>query len=138
MRNEAAIERVRRIHARAGQAEIAPDMPGAAVEKARRADIGKEADPGLRHCEERALGGNPIPAVDRNPGAAAHRDPVYDREIGFGKMMNPADELVFFTKKDRGQVRVAADPAPRFIDRAHIAAGAERPVASATDHDSMH
>ena len=64
MRNEAAIERVRRIHARAGQAEIAPDMPGAAVEKARRADIGKEADPGLRHREERALGGDAVGAVD--------------------------------------------------------------------------
>ena len=56
MSGEAAIERVRRIHPRAGQAEIAADMPGAAVQKARRADIGKEADPGLRHREERALG----------------------------------------------------------------------------------
>ena len=126
------------MQAGAGQTEIASDLAGAAIQKTRRPDIGEEADAGLRHREKCALGGDAVAAVDRYAGAAAHRDPVDDREIRFGEAMNPPDQLVFFTKKDRGQVRVAADPAPRLIDRAHIAAGAECPVAGAADDHGIY
>ena len=53
-------------------------------------------------------------------------------------MVDSPDQLVFLAKKDRGQIRVAADPAPRLVDRAHIAAGAERAVAGAADDDGMY
>ena len=104
MSGETAIERVRRVQAGAGQAEIAADIPGAAVQKTRRPDIGKEADPGLRHREERSLGGDAVGAVDRNAGAAAHRDPVDDRDVGLGEMVDAADQLVFFAKEHGRQV----------------------------------
>ena len=139
MRREAAIERVGRAEPRPGQSEIPPDMAGAQIQKARGADIGEQADPGLRHRQQRLLGRDPVGAVDRNPGPAAHRDAVDDREIRFRIAMDAADQLVFFPEKHRGQIAIAGNAAPGLVDRAHVAAGAERALAGAahqhgTDH----
>jgi len=49
MRGEAAIERVGRADPLARQREIEADAAGTEIEEAARADIGEEADPGLRH-----------------------------------------------------------------------------------------
>ena len=106
-------------------------MAGAQIQEARGADIGKQADPGLRHRQQRLLGRDPVGAVDRNPGAAAHRDAVDDREIRFRIAMDAADQLVFFPEEHRGQVTVAGNAAPGLVDRADVAAGAERPLAGA-------
>src|SRR5262249_1911821 len=69
----------------AGQAEITAHIPGTAIEKSRRPDVGKETDRGLWHCEERPLGSDAIGAVDRNSSTAAHSDPVDDSDVGLGK-----------------------------------------------------
>ena len=52
--------------------------------------------------------------------------------------MDLADQLVFLAKEHRGQIGIAADPAPGLPDRADIAAGAEGAPAGAADEDSAH
>ncbi len=138
MGGKAAIKRVRRAQPGAAEPEIAADMAGAAVEEPGGADIGKEADRGLRHRQEGARGRQPIGAVDRDPGAAAHRDPVDDRDVGLGKAVDLVDQPVFLAKEHRGQIGIAADAAPGLPDRAHIAAGAEGAPAGAADQDGAH
>jgi len=101
VRGKAAIKRVGRPQPCAGQAEVAAYLPGATVEKPRGADIGKQPDRGLGHSEERTLGGDAIRTVNGNPGTAAHRDPVDDRDVRLGKAMDVANQLVFFAKEDR-------------------------------------
>src|SRR4029077_19070976 len=93
---KAAIVRVGRVQAGAGQTEVAPDMAGTAVEKARRPDIGEETNAGLRHRKKSVFGGDAIGAVDRNPAAAAHRDAVDDSDIGLWEAVNFPDQLVLF------------------------------------------
>jgi hypothetical protein len=122
----------------AGEPEIASDLPGTAVEKPRGPDVGKEPDPGLRHRKKSAFRRNAVGPVDRDPGPAAHRDPIDDRDIGLEKPLDLPDQMVFLAKEHRGQVRVTTDTPSRFVNRAHIAAGAERPVAGAADDDGMH
>jgi len=82
-------------------------MAGAQIQKPGRADIGKQPDPGFRHRQQGALGGDPVGPVHRNAGAAAHRDPVDDREIGLREAMDMPDDLVFLAKEDGGQLAVA-------------------------------
>ena len=131
------MERVWRLKPGASQAEIAADLSGAAVQKARRPDIGKQTDRGFRHREKGPFGSDAISAVDRDPGPTSHRDPVDDCDVGLGKAMDWTDKLVLFAKEDGRQVGITADPAPRRIDRAHVAAGAKGALAGAADHHSM-
>ena len=137
MRCEPAIERVGRAQPGAGQPEIATEMPGAQVQKPGRADIRKQPDPGFRHGQHGALGSDPIGAVDRDPGAAAHGDAVDDREVGFREAVDLPDDLVFFAKEHRGEFAVAGDAAAGLVDRPDVAAGAEGALAGAADQDGM-
>jgi len=137
MGGETAIECVRRAGPGAGQTEIATDPPRAQIQEAGRADIGKEADPGLRHRQHRALGRDPKSAVDRDPGAAPHRDAVDDRDIRLRVAVNMADQLIFLAEEHGGQRAVAGEAAPGLVDRADIAAGAEGALAGAADQDGV-
>src|SRR5215831_15580951 len=129
-----AIKCVGRSEAGAGQAEITAQIPGTAIEKPRRPNVGKETDRGLWHCEERPLGSDAIGAVDRNSSTTAHSDPVDDRDVGLGKTVDAADQFVFFAKEDGRQVGIATDSLSGLVDCAHVTSGAEGALAGAA-HD---
>src|SRR5947208_1266414 len=137
MRREAAIERIGGADPGAAQPEIAADPSWAEIEKTRRADIGKQPDAGFRHRQHRALGRDAEGAVDRDAGAAAHRDAVDDCDIGLRIAVDMADQLVFLAEEDGCQRAVAGEAAPGLVNRADIAAGAEGALAGAADQDRL-
>src|SRR5579859_646591 len=137
MRREAAIERVGGAEPGAGEAKVAAYLARAQIEEPRRADIGKETDPGLGHREHGLFGRDPVGAVDRDPGAAAHGDAVKDGDVRLRVMVDEADDAVFLGEEHRGEIRVAGNALAGFVDRAHIAAGAKGAVAGAFDQYRM-
>ena len=137
MRRKTAIERIGGADPDAAQAEIAADPSRTEIEKACRADIGKQPNAGFRHRQHRALGRDSISAVDRDAGAAAHRDPVDDRDIGLRVAADAADQLVFLTEKRGRQGVVAGEAATRFVDRPDVTAGAEGALAGAADQHRL-
>src|SRR5205085_7931845 len=115
MGGEAAIENVGGPKPDSGEPEIAADTPGTKVQKPGGADIGEQPDSGFRHRQKRALGGDPEGAVDGDPGAAAHRDAIDDREVWLRIAVDVADDLVLFAKEHRGQLAVAGNAPPRLV-----------------------
>lgn len=65
----------------AGQGEERPELAGQPREEEGAADVGEEAYAGLRHREDRLLGGDSELAVDREADAAAHRDAVDQGDV---------------------------------------------------------
>src|SRR5438876_906367 len=83
-------------------------------------------------AKQRSIAGrNAVRAMNRDPGPAAHGDPAQQRDIGFGEAVDALDEAVFLAEKVGGKPRIL--PASGLVDGAHVAAGAEGPVARATD-----
>src|SRR6185312_12919696 len=136
MRGKAAIERIGRTDTRPGQRQIAADAAGTEIEEPTRADIGEKADMDLGHGKDGALGGDAVRAVDRDAAAAAHGDPVDQRDIGLGEAMNALDQAIFLAEEIR-LVVAGTLLAPCVIDRAHIAAGAESAVAGAAHQQRL-
>ena len=126
------MDRVRRLHAGAGQGEIHAELAGRARQKCRPPDIREQPDAAFRHRECRALGHHAVRTVDRNADSAAHDDPVDQRDIGFGELVDGKIEPVFVPEKHVG--RVVAGPMG-VVERADVAARAERPVAFAGHRD---
>src|SRR5262249_10097026 len=135
MRGEAAIERVRRAHARARERQIKADPPGTKIEEAARADIGKEPDMDLRHGEDRALGGDAKAAIDRDAATAPHGDAVNERDIRLREAVDALDQPIFLAEEIGLVVAAASALAPRIEDGAHVAAGAKGAIAGAA-HDN--
>src|ERR1700681_692620 len=72
MRCNSGIDHIRGSETRAGESEIHPELARQARQKITSADVGKESDPGFRHCEERVFAGHTMRTMDGNTYAAAH------------------------------------------------------------------
>src|SRR6185437_13448178 len=122
-----------RAEPRADQAEIEAERAGTAAEEIAAADIGKQADAGLRHGEHRVFGGDAMAAIDRNPDAAAHVDAVHERDVWFRETVQPRVEPVF------GAIESARIIARALVVKlADIAAGAEGAAALPAHQHAAH
>src|ERR1051325_1654108 len=111
-------------------------MAGAEVQKAGRADIRNQPDPGFRHRQERTFGGDPVPAVHRDAGAPAHRDAIDERQIRLREPVYMPDDLVLFAEENRSQLAIAGDAASGLVNCPDIAAGAEGALTGPADQES--
>jgi hypothetical protein len=125
---DAGVKRVRRPAALAGEAEIHARLARQARQEIGAADIGEEPDAGLGHGEDQPFGRHPVAAVHRHADAPAHDDAVDQRDVRLGKALDQRVQHVLAAKEPEhlGVLR----PAP-VIERADVAAGAERLVAAA-------
>ena len=123
MGGEAESEGVGRTDARAGEAEVEPGPALEPRQEVGRAHVGEEADPGLGHGEECALGHDAVGAVDRDPDAAAHDDAVDQRDIGLRVAEDEGVEPVFLGVEDGGEAALGI--VLLAVDEADVAAGAE-------------
>ncbi len=110
------------VEARAGQGHELADSTGQARQIPAAADIGEQADAGLGHGERRVLGRDAEVARQRNADAAAHRDPVHDRDRRLGISEEQVVEAVFGEEEALGVGRVLVAAAREHDD---VAAGAE-------------
>ena len=92
---------------------------------------------GLRHGEEVlsvATGSEPLTEMPTPPPIV---DAVDHRDIRLGEAVDAPDERVFVAEEVRGAAGAPRIAAPRVVDRAHIAAGAEGAVAGAAHHHGL-
>ena len=130
--------------ARSGQAaEHAERGPVAPIlvkahpwQKPCRADIRKQADPGLGHGEHRPLGHDAVAAMDRDADPAPHHHPVHQPDIGLGIAFDLGVQAVFVGEE--AEVPLAGAPALTvLVECADVAAGGEGLAAGATDRDDL-
>ena len=108
----------------AGERAIGAELAGQARQEPGRADVGKKADPDLRHGEHELVAGDAMRAVHRNADAAAHHDAVDQRHIRLAIAFDARVERVFLAEK--AERIVIAPGAPEIVQRAQIAARRER------------
>ena len=107
-----------------------PAAPGASRQQPGAADVGDQADAGLGHGEPRALGDDAVARVAGEADAAAHDDAVLDGDVGLGVAADQRIERVLVAPeraRERRSLRAAV------VEGAHVAAGAQRPVARAVE-----
>src|SRR3546814_1329286 len=73
----------------------------------------------------------PVRSVHGNPDPSTHGDTVDQRDIGLGIPLDEGVEAVFITVEG-DQIGLAAS-LPQTIERADVAAGAERPLAGRSE-----
>src|SRR5262245_32056142 len=88
MRGEPAINRFRSVYAYPREPEIHPELARKTIEEIATADVGEEADQGLRHRKHGILAHDSISAVHRHATPSAHRDTIDERNVGLRKAMN--------------------------------------------------
>ena len=117
----------------AGEAEIDAELARHVRQVVARTDIGEEADAGLRHRQQRLFRHHAIARRRGHADAAAHGDAVHQRHVGLRIAEDAAVHPVFVP------VELARELAlrPGLIQRADVAAGAERAVAGADDGDGL-
>ena len=135
MGGEAERDALRPVEPRAGQRQELGDAPAQAREVAPAADVGEEADRGLRHGEDGALGRDPVFAGAGDADAAAHRDPVHEHDPALGVRVHEVVHPIFL--EEEGLARRAMALA-RPGDGDDIAAGAEAPAFRMIDQDQLH
>ena len=84
-----------------------PTRPGQARQIPAAADVGEQADARLGHGEARVLGRDAEVARQRDADAAAHRDPVHDRDGRLGVGEQQMVEAIFGEEEALGVRRVA-------------------------------
>src|SRR3984893_3199338 len=92
-------ERVATGHPTPRQGEIDTGIAGQARQKKSRADIGEKADACFRHGEGEMFARDDMRAVHGDPGAAAHDDPIGQRDVRFGIELDAAIEAIFLAPK---------------------------------------
>ncbi len=98
------------------------------------ADVGEEADAGLRHGEGGPLGGDAPPRRRRDADPAAHGDPVHHRDDRLGIGEEQVVEAVF-GEEEFARRRAAL---PRAVgEKADVAAGAEAALAGMVDQHRL-
>ncbi len=134
LRADPGVERVGEVEAAAGECQPGADLAGAARQEVGGADIGEEADAGLRHGEGDLVGHHPMRAVHRDAHTAAHDDAVDERDVGLGVAEDPPVETVLLAvEPDR-----ILDAVPGLGDRADVAAGAEGAAGGGLDDHGTH
>src|SRR5690606_39536571 len=79
----------------AGQPEIHAQLARTAWQEVGPSNIGKQADPGLRHRKGGKFGNDPMAAMDGEANAAAHEDAVDQRDEGLSKFADDRVAAVF-------------------------------------------
>ena len=135
MGGEAERDALRAVEPRAGQRQELRDAPAQAREVAAAADVGEQADRGLRHGEDGPLGRDPIFAGAGDADAAAHRDPVHEHDPALGVSVHEVVHPIFL--EEEGLARRAMALA-RSGDGDDVAAGAEAAALGMVDQDQLH
>ena len=112
------------------QGEIKAEFPRQARQEPAAADIGKEADAGLGHREHRLFRHDPVRAVKGDADAAAHRNAVDQRDIGFGETRNRRVQPVLVGEEVVGRFAALAG----FVYVEDIASCREGPALCLDDH----
>ena len=118
----------------AGQAEVDAGLPRRVRQQPGAADVGDQADAGLRHGEPRALGDDAVACVAGQADAAAHDDAVLDGDVGFGIAADQCVEPVFVAPE---RARKAGALRAAVVQRAHVAAGAQAALAGTVEHHQL-
>ena len=133
---KARVDRVARIHPRAGQAQIFPDPPRRAGQKPGPAHVRDQADPRFRHRNLRRIADHPVPGMPAHAHAAAHDEALHERHDRLFVIRDGRVHAVFVGEKALSDRMIAR--APGVIDRRDVAAGAERAVPLGVDDDQRH
>ena len=111
---EAGVDGVGRAHDLAGQAEVDAGFARRVRQQPGAADVGDQADAGLRHGELRALGDDAVARVAGQADAAAHDDAVLDGDVRLGVAADQRVEPVLVAPE---LARAAPSPAVRLSYR---------------------
>ena len=95
MRRHAEIIAIRAVAYPARESKIKPGFPRHARQEPRASDICKEADPGFGHGKAHGLARDPMRAVEAYPDAPAHRDAVYEGDMGLAETLKRPVVLIF-------------------------------------------
>ncbi len=132
---EPGMDRVGPAHPGASQGQEHAERVRQPRQEVARADIGKHADRGLRHRQQRGLADHADVAVHRDADAAAHAHAVDQRHVGFRVFGDRLIERVFLGEEGFDHVVLARQHVR--ADGAYVAARAERPLARTRDDDRM-
>ena len=97
--DDAGPQRVRRLQAMAGQRQEGAQRTRQARQEIAAADIGEQADGGLRHGEQELLARHRMRAVHREADAAAHVDAVDQRDPRLGEAVDAAVDDVLVAEE---------------------------------------
>ncbi len=132
MRRQSQFEAFRPVQSRPGQREKLCQPTAQAAQIATTADIGKDANRGLGHRQDRPLGRDPIAARAGDPDSAAHRHPVHEGDTWLGVGIFEVVEAIFVEEEGaRGRV-MALDA---LGNAHHIAARAKAAALGVVDED---
>ena len=131
---EAGVDGIGRAHDLAGQAEVDARLARRVRQQPGAADVGDQADAGLRHGELRALGDDAVARVAGQADAAAHDDAVLDGDERLGIAADQRVEPVLVAP-ERARQRRALRAA--VVQAAHVAAGAQAALAGAVEHHQL-
>ena len=107
--------------------------PAGAREEESRPHVREEPDGALWHRKGRRLGRDAKPAVDAQPGSAAHDDAVNQSDVRLFQSRNEVVELVLGFKKTKGDLGPSRGDGRR--RSFHVAARAEGPFSAAAEQD---
>ncbi|CAI7656723.1 unnamed protein product, partial [Penicillium discolor] len=106
MIREARVHGVGTVHRGPGEAEVLAEPSGRAPQQPGTADVGREANPGLRHGELRAFGDHTDRGMPRQTDTAAHRYPVGERDHGLRVLRDHGVHRVLASEELRGLLRM--------------------------------
>jgi hypothetical protein len=135
MRPEAGVEDVGRLDAVAGEAEIDAELARHVRQVVAGTDIGEQADPRLRHRQQRLFRHHAIAPRRRYADAAAHGDAVHEGDAGLGVGIFEMVEAIF-VEEEGSSGRVGALDVEADVN--HITAGTESPALGMIDQDDAH
>jgi len=137
MRGYAGLDDVGALQPAPGQAQHYAQVPVQPGQNVTAAHVAEQPDGGLRHGEQRPLGGHPVLAVHGYADAAAHRDAVDQRHVRDFVLADRAVHRVFGPEEVCAQLeRRGAHPAQD--DGLHVAARAKRLAAGTLDDHHSH
>ena len=132
MRGEPQAQALGAVEPRAGQREKLREPPAQPRQIPPAADVGEQADRRLRHREHGALGRDAIAAGQRDPDAAAHRDPVHERDARLGVGIFEMVEAIFVEEEGARRGLMSLDV---LRDPDDVAAGAKAAALGMVDED---
>ena len=134
---DAGVEDVGGGEALGGQGQVGADVAVEARQEEGAADVREEADCCFGHGEDGAFGGDAEGRVHREPDAAAHRDAVHERDVGFRVGRDQVVELVFEPEVVFGFLLARRPFSVELGEGGDVAARAEGSFARAGDDDDV-
>ena len=119
----------------AGQRQELRQPPAQPRQVTPAADVGEDADGGLRHRQHRPLGGDAVAAGQSNADAAAHGDAVHEGDARLGVGIFEVVEPVFVEEEGACRRFVPLDV---LADADDVAAGTKATALCVIDQDNPH